>query len=247
MFLSWRKAAGLVACAMLAAAASAQTIQINRENKTIAISATDEATATADIAAVTVGFEVFGADSQTAYAEGARVSHAVMETLHKFGVKDEQIESGNQNLQRVEDNNDKDSAEIRAKRQFVLRQNWTVSVPPEVAAEVIRLAVEAGANKTGNIDWQLADQKNLQAKAAGNALVKARAVAANMAAGLNVKLGVLIYASNEVPESTLFTKRFRGESFGVAGVEGSLTAQKLEIRPKTIHESATVYAVFAIE
>ncbi|HTM15949.1 MAG TPA: hypothetical protein VL135_03560 [Terracidiphilus sp.] len=34
-----------------------QTIQINRENKTIAISTTDEATATADIAAVTVGFD----------------------------------------------------------------------------------------------------------------------------------------------------------------------------------------------
>jgi hypothetical protein len=42
---------------------TAQTIQINRDNKTIAISTTDEATATADIAAVTVGFQIFGPDS----------------------------------------------------------------------------------------------------------------------------------------------------------------------------------------
>jgi len=38
----------------------AQTIQINRENKTIAISTTDEAAATADIAAITIGFETLG-------------------------------------------------------------------------------------------------------------------------------------------------------------------------------------------
>jgi uncharacterized protein YggE len=44
---------------------SAQTIQINRDNKTIAISSTDEATATADIAAITIGFEIFGPDALT--------------------------------------------------------------------------------------------------------------------------------------------------------------------------------------
>ena len=53
--------------------AGAQSIQINRENKTIAISTTDEATTTADIAAVTVGIEIFGPDSQSTYADGGKV------------------------------------------------------------------------------------------------------------------------------------------------------------------------------
>jgi len=111
------------ACSLIGALASAQTLQINRENKTVAISATDEASATADIAAITIGFEVFGGDSQTAYAEGGDLSHAILEALHKAGVKDDAIESGAQGLSRNSEFSDKDSAEIRAKHQFVFRQS----------------------------------------------------------------------------------------------------------------------------
>jgi len=63
---------------------AAQTIQINRENKTIAISATDEASETADIAAITIGFEVFGPDSEKTYADGARLSQTIIATLPKL-------------------------------------------------------------------------------------------------------------------------------------------------------------------
>lgn len=171
------RAAGLVLAVFVACIASAQTIQIDRNNKTIAISTTDEATATADIAAITVGYEVYAPDSDTAYANGAKISHAVLDALHKIGIEDKSIESGNQGVERNTDFNDKDTAEQRAQKQFVMRQSWTVSVPPQSAAEVIRVAVAAGANQTGAIEWRLSDRKALQAKAAANALVKARAVA----------------------------------------------------------------------
>jgi uncharacterized protein len=49
-----------VAISALVSVATAQTIQINRENKTIAISTSDEATATADIAAVTSALRSLG-------------------------------------------------------------------------------------------------------------------------------------------------------------------------------------------
>jgi len=165
----------------LGGVALAQSIQINRENKTIAISTTDEATATADIAAITVGFEIFGPDAKLASADGGKLSHAVLEALHKAGIDDKAIESSGQGVQRNTDFSDKDAAEQRAKRQFVFRQSWEVTATPQSAAEVIRVAVSAGANQSGAIDWRLADRKALQAKAAGNALVKARAVAARMA------------------------------------------------------------------
>ena len=233
----------------LAGFASAQTIQINRDNKTIAISATDEATATANIAAITIGYEVYGADSQAAYAEGGSLSHAILEALHKAGVKDDSIESAAQGLSRNREFSEKDTPELRAKRQFVFSQSWEVSVPPLMAAEVIRVAVAAGANKSGEIDWRFSERKALQAKAAGNALVKARAVASDMAEGLHVKLGALIYASDQVPEATLFPNRPPSEGFGVAGMEATdePAPRRLEIFPKTIREEATVYAVFAIE
>jgi uncharacterized protein YggE len=242
-------AAWIVVGAAAAGVAAAQTIQVSRDNKTIAINTSDEATATADIAAITVGFEIFGPDSQSTYADGGNLSQAVMEALHKAGVKDEGIESAQQNLQRNRSFDEKETPEQRAKKQFVFTQSWTVSVPPQMAAEVIRVAIAAGANQSGAIDWRLADRKALQAKAAENALVKAHGVADRMAEGLHVKLGALIYASNETPNTNVFPIRMAGKSFGVAGMEAvQLPApRRLEILPQTIREEATVYAVFAIE
>lgn len=229
--------------------ASAQTIQINRDNKTIAISTTDEATATADIAAITIGFEIFGPDALTVSADGGKLSHGILEALHKAGVKDESIESKEQSLHRNREFGEKDTPEQRAQKQFVLQQTWEVSVPITVAAEVLCAAISAGANQSGAIEWRYSERKSLQAKAAGNALVKAREVASRMAEGLNVKLGALIYASNQVPETNVFVKQ-RIESYGVAGAdfgEGLLAPKRLKIFPQTIREEATVYAVFAIE
>ncbi len=187
--------------------ASAQTIQINQQNKTIAINTTDEATATADIAAITIGFEIFKPDANTAAAGAGQLSHAIMEALHKAGVEDKSIESKSQSISRNNNFDDKESAAQRAQRLFRAEQSWEVSVSPKDASAILRLAMAAGANTSGAIDWRLADRKTLQAQAAGSALVKARAVAAQMADGLHVKLGALIYASNESPNARIYFKR----------------------------------------
>jgi uncharacterized protein len=246
------KIAGAVAVACIFSVATfGQSIQINRENKTIAISTTDEATATADIAAITVGFEVFGPESQGTYADGGKLSQAILEALHKSGVKDESIESSGQSLQRNTDFDDKDKSEDRVMKRFVFRQSWTVSATPQSASEVIRAAIAVGANQTGAIDWRLSERKALQAKAAESALVKARAVAERMADGLHVKLGALIYASNETPNARIYFARpqqgmtLNTESASVSSVVNLLP--NIEIRPQIIREEATVYAVFAIE
>lgn len=230
--------------------ASAQTIQINRDNKTIAISTTDEATATADIAAITVGFEIFGPDAQSVTTDGGKLSHAILDALRKAGVEDKAIESLGQGVDRNKDFDEKEKPEQRAKEQYALRQSWEVSVSPQLAAKAIRVAIAAGANKSGAIDWRLADRKALQAKAAENALVKAREVAARMADGLHVKLGALIYASNETPNARLYLSHTQSGLVVYADsaeVSSGVVTPTLEIRPQTIREEATVYAVFAIE
>jgi len=236
--------AALALGASIVSSASAQTIQVSPANKTVAITATDEATETADVAAVTVGYEVFGPDSASTYAEGGRVSQAVLDVLHKLGVADKNIESGSQGLERYNDFNDKDTPAERALKQFVMRQSWTVTVAPAQAAEVIRAAVAAGANQSGAIDWKVSDRQALQARAAAAALVKARAIAAQMAEGLHVKLGDLIYASNEAPNvRPIFHAALAASAKGAPGMPAPL----LEIRPQTVRKEATVYAVFAIE
>jgi uncharacterized protein len=228
----------------------AQTIQINRDNKTIAISTTDEATALADIASITIGFELFGPDAQSVTSDGGKLSHGILEALHKAGVEDKAIESSSQGVLRNKEFDEKEKPEQRAKEQFVLRQSWEVSVAPQRAAEAIRVAIAVGANESGAIEWRLADRKALQAKAAENALVKASEVAARMSEGLHVKLGALIYASNETPNTKLyFVPSARGTvvSGDDAEVPVDSAGPPLEVRPQTIREEATVYAVFAIE
>ena len=236
-----------------AASTQAQTLQIDREHKTVAISATDEASAVADLAAITVGFDLYESTSQAAYAEAGKLSKTIVDALHAAGVDDKSIESLDQRLYRNTQFNEKETPEQRAQKQFHFEQSWEVSTTPQNAAAVIRLATAAGANQTGHIDWRLTDRKALQAQAAANALVKARAQAERMADGLHVKLGALIYASNEVPETRLYFHT-GGPGYGYGsggGIGGGMAARvalpPLEIRPQTIREEATVYAVFSIE
>lgn len=238
--------------AMAAGLGSGQTIQINRENKTIAISTTDEATATADIAAVTVGFEIYGPEAESTYKQAGGLSQKIMAAVRKTGVDEKDIESAEQGLLKSTQTDEKASAEDRKQHQYQFHQSWQVTVNIKLAAEVIRSAIAAGANKTGDIDWRLSDRKALQAKAAEAALLKARAVADKMAEGLHVKLGALIYASNQTP----IARMFAGAGGGGVNIESAMVSASagepvpmpvLEIRPQTVREEATVYAVFAIE
>ncbi len=220
-----------------------QTIKVDKDNRTIAVTASDKALTDADLAVVHVGFQVFGPDEQSTYASGSKTSNAIVDALKKAGVPDKSIESESQNLQPNNYHDPKESEMDRAKKQFTLNQSWTVKTKPDDAAKVLHVAVEAGANQSGQIDWQYQDMNALQAKAAANALSKAQVIAQQMAQGLNVKLSGLIYASNQAPESPVrpvpmlaMMKAARDQSVA-----------PLAINPRQIEEAATVYAVFAIE
>jgi uncharacterized protein len=235
-------AVGLV----LAAVVSAQTIQVDKNNRTIAVTASDKASAEADTAIVSVGFQIYAPDAQTAYSNGSTLSNAILDALKKAGAADKAIESREQNLTRTEfPENDKSTPAERAQRAFTLSQSWTVTSAAADAAKVLHVAIEAGANESGNIEWDLKDRNGLQAQAAAKALVHARAVAAQMAEGLNAHLGALIYASNQTPIQR-FVAMASAQSVVVSG-KAAPPPSPLAIRPQQVEESATVYAVFAIE
>jgi uncharacterized protein len=229
--------------AILATAAPAQTIQINKENRTIAITATASVTAMADTATVHIGYIVYGPDSDWAYATGSRISHAIVDAITGADVPADAIESDNQNVSPVQDyQNEKLPAAERAQRKFQLTQSWTVRTPADDAAKVLDVAVKAGANQSGQIDWSLKDENGPQAEAAAKALQRARTVAGEMAKGLSTKLGPLIYASNETQSQPPVPL--------MRVMNGALAAPAplpLAINPRRIEKSATVYAVFAIE
>ena len=73
-----RFAAFALCIAVLAVPADAQTIQVSKENRTIAVTATDKVHEMADIGTVHIGFIAYGPDSDAAYANGSQISNAII-------------------------------------------------------------------------------------------------------------------------------------------------------------------------
>lgn len=232
-----------VAVVALASAGFAQTIQVNQNNRTIAVTVTDKALEMADIATVHIGFQAYAADSESAYAAGSKTSNTIIDALHKAGIADKDIESENQSVRQNYQFDEKESEADRVKQRFVVSQSWEVHTSATGAKNVLNIAVQAGANSSGQIDWDIKDHDALQARAATKALQHAHSVAEQMAAGLSTHLGALLYASNQVPETPVRPMPMRLEAMGKA-VHG---IAPLAINPRQIEENATVYAVFAIQ
>lgn len=236
-------AIALCTAAIVAVAASAQTIQVSKENRTISVTATDKVTAMADIATVHVGFIVYGPDSDAAYANGSRTSNAIMKALTSAGIPSASIESENQSVAPVQNYEvEKLTDAEKAQRKFQVTQSWTVRTNADAAAKVLDLAVKAGANQSGQIDWSFKDENAPEAQAAAKALQRARSQAEQMAQSLNAKLGSLLYASNEVQASPIRPMMMRAMASPAMD-----KVEPLAINPRQIEKSATVTAIFAIE
>jgi|SRR5882757_1884984 len=237
-------AAALATAAPAPVFAQAPTIQVNRENRTIAITATDKVTAIADTATVHVGFITYGPDKDAAYAAGSTLSNAIVKALTNAGIPSDAIESENQNVSPVQDYQiDKLTPTERAQRKFQVTQSWTVRTNAADAAKTLDLAVKAGANQSGQIDWSLKDENAPQAEAAAKALQRARTVAGEMAKGLKVNLGPLIFAGNETQAEPVRPLMQMMD----ARAKVASAPPPLAINPRQIEKTATVYAVFAIE
>ena len=190
----------ILALAAFTVSATAQTITVNKDNRTIAITATGSAEQEADTAEVSIGFNTFGTGQNQTYADASKVSNQIIDALLHAGITRSQIHSDDQKLTAIDPN---DSLRYKQGLRFSFLQTWTVTVKAADAAGVLHLAITAGANDSGNITWKLSDENHLQAEAAANALAHARHLAQSMAEGLNVQLGPLVYASNQAPQSAI--------------------------------------------
>ena len=125
--------------------------------------------------------------------------------------------------------------------RFQLVQSWTVRTRPDDAAKTLDMAVKAGANQSGSIDWQMKDASLLESQAASKALAHAQSIAAAMAEGLHTHVGALLYASNQAQEQRAPVPVMR------AMAASPVAQQPLAINPRRVERSATVYAVFGVE
>ena len=223
----------------------AQDIQVNRQNKTISVTADESATADAEVAMLAIGYHNYGLTQDAAFQENVRAAARITKALLEAKVPKANIETEKLRLARA-DIDEKWTADMKKERQFTAVQSWHVTVSTSEAQVVVDLAVHAGANEVEDVDWNVADPAALQAKAGGAALAKARSIADQMAKGLGTKLGELVYASNRAPVARMY----RGmETVTVSASLASVAEKqpKLTLFPQKVKRDATVYAVFSIE
>jgi len=209
---------------------------IGSTNRTLSVSATETVSMEPEVAILHIGFETDPQDAKSAYAAGARTSNAIVSAVKAAGVADSEIRSESQYLNRFYDPNNKNKQSL-----FKLTQQWTVKVAPGRAAEILDTAVNAGANSSGEIEWNVKDEKALEQQALDKAATRARENAAVLAKGMGVKLGNLVYVSNELSAGGIRPRVMAMDVMAKAAPE------PLAIEPHTVTRQATVYAVFVIE
>jgi hypothetical protein len=207
-------------------------LKIDSANRTLTVNAENTVMVEPEVAILHVGFETLPTDAKSAYAQGTTTSNAIINALKQAGVPASAIRSEWQHLNSV----------YEKPHKFTLQQQWTVRVKPEQAAEMLDVAVTAGATNSGQIDWTVENEQALQDKALEGAAGRARAQAAVLARGMGVKLGTLVYVSNQVSSPIMPMRAYALKAAPMANA-----AQPLEIEPHKVSSSATVYAVFAIE
>lgn len=210
--------------------------------RTISVSGSATVSVDADLAIVHVGYKLYAADANSAYANATQTSNAIMAALTGLEIPRNDIESTEQSLDRTSPFELQQDPANRAQREFNISQSWTVRVPPDQAAKALAAAITAGANQSGSIEWTVRDTAALQAEAAGKAIQNAHAIAEMIAANSAVKLGPLFSAS-EGGESGPISPR----PMMAMGMATTPPPPTLAINARKVQVSATVSAVYEIE
>jgi uncharacterized protein YggE len=226
----------LAGCAAAGAQQPTQVqLKIDSTNRTLTVSAEERVTADPELAILHIGFQTPPSDAKSAYAAGAKTSNSIVAALKQEGIAETAIRSETQNLE---------SVDAKAHR-FQLSQSWTVKVTPDRAAEILDAAISAGATESGQIDWTVTDVRALEDQALDHAAARARSDAAVLAKASGVRLGSLLYLTNQVSE----TPAYQGYSYLNASMDLKRkdAAPPLSIEPRKVSRIAKVYAVYAVE
>ncbi len=226
----------------LAPSLLAQNVEVSKENRTVAVTATEHVIVTADVATVHIGYITYGRDRDSTYTNATKLSNGIIQALTDSGVPNDSIESDNQSLEPVQNFQvERLPAAEAANRKYQVQQSWTVRTAAASAAKLLDTAVLAGANQSGQIDWSLKDESASTAAAASRAIQRAHRVAIQMVSGFGGKVGALLFASNESESST--TRPVPMMAMHKAANEN----EPLAISPRRIERSVTVRAIFAVE
>ena len=222
--------------AILAQQPAPPELKIDSINRTLAVTASETVSVEPDLAILHIGFTTQPSSARDAYTSGAQTSNAIVAALKQAGVAPSDIRSESQYLE-------PDYSEPKS-HKFRFSQQWTVRTTPARAAEILDVAVTAGANNSGDIEWTVKDEQALADQALDKTAARAKSVAAELAKGMDVRLGALIYVSNQL-SSPLMPRPFVAHAMLMS--KGAEPAPPAAVEPNKVTRSATIYAVYAIE
>lgn len=213
-------------------------LKVDSSNRTLTVSAEERVTAEPEIAVLHIGFQTPPSDAKSAYAAGSKASNQIIGAIKQAGIADASIRSESQRLE---------SVDFKA-HKFRLVQSWAVRVPPVRVAEILDIAVNAGATESGQIEWTVEDEKGLEDKALDKAAARAKSDAAVLAKGMAVELGKIVYVSNHI----MAPEAMNGYAYAnfAGNVNASVEARAaapIAIEPHKVSRTASVYAVYSIE
>ena len=154
---------------------------LDRNETLLSLSASGEAEAVPDLAAITIGVETFGADARAANAANSKKAAAVAQALSAFGVTERDMQTDNLSLGRIDYGQRK--GQYQANNTLTVRLH---DVPK--AGEAVAAATAAGANVLGGPRLMIDDPEkaNRGAYIAAYNAAKTRAEAYASAAGMKI-------------------------------------------------------------
>jgi uncharacterized protein YggE len=214
------------------------------EQRTIEISATEEVRVTAEAATIKIGFQNQAATKDAAYAENTRAADKILQALMDAGVPKEAVETETLNLGQDQQRYGTGASQSA---KFTTSQQWEIHSKAAEAQKVVDIAVAAGANQIESVDWSVADDKQLEARAYAAALKRAKELAEQTATQSGLKLGEIVTIVNSsAPER--FT-RFDGRQMRKLEMFAMIEEPKLamlKLQPGTVEQEASVTVIFAI-
>ena len=112
---------------LVATVCHCQDIQVNRQNKTIAVTADDSVSVDAEVAVLEIGYHNYASTQDSAYRDNLRAAKRITDAVLEAKVPTANIETEKLRLDRAQlDQNWTDA--MKKERIFEAQQSWHVSV-----------------------------------------------------------------------------------------------------------------------
>ncbi len=222
----------------------AQSRPSSPEQRTIEISATEKVRVTAEAATIKIGFQNQAVTKDATYAENARATNKILQALLDAGVPKEAVATERLNLG---PDQQRYGTSASQSTRFTASQQWEIHSKAAEAQKIVDLAVAAGANQIEQVDWSVADDKQLEAKAYGAALKRAKELAEQTAAQSGLKLAEIVSIVNSSGPLARFARSDGGggELMYAMAVAAPKIAM-LKLQPGIVEREASVTVVYSL-